>query len=173
MRKPQHPVEGEEEPGPSKSALKREMTARQELGEALLALSPAELAAMPIDSEDLLQAIAETRRIKSHSAARRHRQYIGKLMRRIDPTPIQAALDALHQQRRDAAQAFHELEALRDTLLRDGDTALGAVLDRFPHADRQQLRQLLRQGQREQQGNGASGAGRRLFRYLRELQEGA
>ena len=124
----------------------------------------------PIDDDDLLTAIAETHRIKSHSAARRHRQYIGKLMRRIDPEPIRAALEQMHQQRRDAAAAFHELEALRDTLLRDGDRALGSVLERFPGADRQQLRQLLRQAQREADQDSAPSASRRLFKYLRELQ---
>jgi ribosome-associated protein len=155
---------------PSKSALKREMSARQELGEALCALSPRELARIPIEDADLLEAIEETKRISHHSALRRHRQYIGKLMRRIDPEPLQAALDALHESRRDEAEAFHELEALRDRLLREGDGALGTVLERFPLADRQQLRQLLRDAQREIAAEKPPRTSRRLFRYLRELQ---
>ena len=161
------------ESGPSKSALKREMTARQELGEALCALSPTELARIPIDDDDLLTAIRDAARIKHHSALRRHRQYIGKLMRRIDPEPIQKALSVLHQEKRGDAQAFKGLENLRDSLIRDGDTALAAVIDSYPDADRQQLRQLVREAQREQKAGKPPAASRRLFRYLRELQKSA
>lgn len=156
---------------PSKSARKREMLARQALGEALVALSSRELAAMPLEDGPLLQAIQEARTMRSHSALRRHRQYIGKLMRQIDPAPLQAALDELHQRDRAQATAFHALEALRDALLRDGDAALGEVLERFPQADRQQLRQLTRQARHDAKQERNSGASRRLFRYLRELQE--
>lgn len=156
---------------PSKSALKREMTARQELGEALCQLSAAELASIPIEDPALLEAIIEAGRIHSNSASRRHRQFIGKLMRRIDPQPLEAALESLHQQRRDAAGRFHELEALRDLLLERGDEALGQVLERFAHADRQQLRQLTREARRSAGDTRGSAAARRLFRYLRELQE--
>ena len=156
---------------PSKSARKREMTARQELGEALCALSPRELQQIPIDSPELLEAIEESRRIRHHSALRRHRQYIGKLMRRIDPEPIQQALDALHQSRQDQARAFHALEDLREELITGDDRALTATIDRFPHADRQHLRQLVREAQREASAGKPPAASRRLFRYLRELAE--
>ncbi|WOJ98332.1 ribosome biogenesis factor YjgA [Congregibacter brevis] len=157
------------EEGPSKSARKREMTARQELGEALCALSPKELSRIPINDEDLLAAIEETSRIKHHSALRRHRQYIGKLMRRIDPEPLQKALDALYQSRLQETRAFQDLEVLRDSLVRDGDKALGQVLEKYPDADRQQLRQLIRDAQREAAAEKPPAASRRLFRYLREL----
>lgn len=154
---------------PSKSALKREMTARQALGEALCSLSTRELARMPIDDADLLEAIRESAQISHHSAQRRHRQYIGKLMRRIDPAPIRAALYALYGERREDAAAFRELEKLRDTLLARGDEALGDVLARFPTADRQHLRQLTREARREIEAERPPAASRRLFRYLREL----
>jgi ribosome-associated protein len=158
------------EEGPSKSARKREMTARQALGEALCALSDKELARIPIDDDDLLEAIRESTRIRHHSAQRRHRQYIGKLMRRIDPEPLQTALDALYESRQGDAKKFQQLEALRDQLLREGDNALPAVLELFPGAERQQLRQLIREGQRELAADKPPAASRRLFRYLRELQ---
>ncbi|WOJ94994.1 ribosome biogenesis factor YjgA [Congregibacter variabilis] len=156
--------------GPSKSARKREMTALQELGEALCALSPRELGKIPIDDEDLLAAIEESSRIKQNSAMRRHRQYIGKLMRRIDPEPLQQALDALYQSRTNDTQRFQQLEELRDKLIRDGDAALGKVINQHPGADRQQLRQLIREAQREAAAEKPPAASRRLFRYLRELQ---
>jgi ribosome-associated protein len=158
---------------PSKSARKREMTARQDLGEALCALSPKELASIPIEDPALLEAIEESRRIHSHSAARRHRQFIGKLMRRIDPQPLQQALDALHATRREDAAAFHAIEELRDRLIAEGDGALEAALDRFPQAERQTLRQFMRDARQHGDSPRGKTAARRLFRYLRELQDAA
>jgi len=158
---------------PSKSALKREMHARQPLGEALCELSPKELATIPIEDETLHEAIVTARTIQSNSALRRHRQYIGKLMRDIDPEPLQEALDALYQTRRDSAQQHHELEALRDRLIDDGDAALPAVLERFPDAERQALRQLMRSAQRDAREERNSGAARKLFRYLKTLRDQA
>jgi ribosome-associated protein len=154
---------------PSKSARKREMTARQELGVALCDLSPRELAKIPIEDEGLLTAIRESAGIRQNSAQRRHRQYIGKLMRRVDPQPLQQALDALYQSRRAQTQTFQELETLRDTLIAEGDKALTQILNRSPNADRQQLRQLVREAQREAKADKPPAASRRLFRYLREL----
>jgi len=160
-----------EETGPSKSALKRQMTALQKLGEALVDLSERELVRIPIDDAHLLEVIREARAIKSKSARRRHLQYLGKLMRSADAEPIQAALDDLHQRRRGEAKVFHELEAWRDTLLQEGDSAIQGFLQRFPQGDRQQLRQLLRQHKHEIATQKPQAARRKLFRYIRTLAE--
>jgi ribosome-associated protein len=156
---------------PSKSALKRQMTALQQLGESLVALSDKQLQKIPIADDDLKIAIAETKRITSNSARRRHMQYIGKLMRNIDPTPIAAAMDALHASRQANTDTFHELETLRDLILAEGDKGIQQVMERWPAAERQQLRQLLLQHQREQRKGKPPAASRKLFRYLRELQD--
>jgi len=76
---------------PSKSARKREYLALQKLGEELLALREADLLDIELE-EDLREAVLEARQIKSHGALRRQKQYIGKLMRQIDPEPVRAAL---------------------------------------------------------------------------------
>ena len=80
-----------DETKPSKSARKREYLARQKLGESLIPLQEPDLIAMDLD-EDLLEAVLEAKRIKKHGALRRQKQYIGKLMSRVDPEPIRAAL---------------------------------------------------------------------------------
>ena len=164
-----HYLEGDERP--SKSEMKRRMLALQELGEALVALSDKQLAQIPIDDDRLLQAIREVRRINSNSARRRHLQLIGKLMRDIDAEPIAAALQALHTRRRQRDDAFHQLEQLRETVLAKGAEGVEAVMARWPQADRQQLRQLVLQHQRETERGRPPAASRKLFRYLRELQE--
>ncbi|MFV0276015.1 MAG: ribosome biogenesis factor YjgA [Parahaliea sp.] len=156
---------------PSKSAVKRQMLALQALGERLTQLSDRELGKIPLSDARLTQAIVETRGINSNSARRRHLQFIGKLMRDVDPEPVQAALDNLHREQRASADRFHQLEQLRDELLAKGQEAIEPVLARWPQADRQQLRQLLLQHQREQERGKAPAAARKLFRYLRELQE--
>ena len=84
------------EPKPSKSARKREYIALQKLGEDLLTLKDTELETMPID-EELRDAVREARQMKAHGALRRQKQYIGKLMRHVDPEPIRAALERLRR----------------------------------------------------------------------------
>ena len=159
----------EQEHIPSKSARKREMTALQKMGEELVGLSERELARMPLENENLERAIQEARKIRSNSALRRQLQYIGKLMRRIDSTAIADALTELHQQHQATNDSFHQLENLRDELLAPQNTSVEAAMDSFSGADRQHLRQLLKQHRREEVAGKAGPTSRKLFRYLREL----
>lgn len=158
-----------EELPPSKSELKRQMTALQKLGETLVELSDKELARIPIDDERVREVIHQARGIRSHSARRRHLQLLGKLMRNIDPQPIEQALEELHQRRRGNAAAFHRQEEWRERLLREGDPAVQALLEEFPQGDRQLLRQLIRQHRKESETGKPPAASRKLFRYIREL----
>lgn len=159
------------EDAPSKSEMKRRMTALQELGETLTRLSDKQLARIPLNDPQLAQAISEVKAINSNSARRRHMQFIGKLMRNLDPAPIEAALDALYSEQRESADRFHQLEELRDDVLAQGLKGIEQVVSRWPMADRQHLRQLVLQHQRELARNKPPAASRKLFRYLRELQE--
>ncbi len=86
-----------EETKPSKSARKRAFLALQQLGEELITLRDNDLDTVPLD-EDLLEAILEARRIRKRGALRRQKQYIGKLMGRLDdPEPIRQALERLRR----------------------------------------------------------------------------
>lgn len=156
---------------PSKSARKRQMHRLQALGESLLNLSDRQLAHMPIEEQQLLSAIQECRQIRSNSARKRHLQFIGKLMRSIDTTPIEQALTTLHDSKQQSAFAFHRLEQLREDILAAGPDGAELAMARFPEADRQHLRQLVLQHQREIQRQKPPAASRKLFRYLKELQE--
>jgi ribosome-associated protein len=170
MAEPDDPATGDRQP--SKSEIKRRMLALQGLGESLVALSDRQLAAVPIGDERLLTAIREARQISAHGARRRHLQLIGKLMRGIDPEPVEEALRAISRGRQQRDDAFHELERLRDSVLAGGAAALEQLIERWPAADRQQLRQLALQHRREMRQGRPPAASRRLFRYLRELQTG-
>ncbi len=81
---------------PSKSARKREYLALQKLGEELISLKESDLASLPLD-ENLLEAVLEARQIKAHGAMRRQKQYIGKLMRHIDPEPLRIEMAKLRR----------------------------------------------------------------------------
>lgn len=81
---------------PSKSARKREYIALQKLGEELIALKPSELDSLPLD-ESLLEAVMEAKQMKAHGALRRQKQYIGKLMRHIDPEPLRIEMAKLRR----------------------------------------------------------------------------
>ena len=81
---------GEPRP-PSKSQRKSDAHAAQKLGQRLVAMREQDVAGLPL-GEALLDAIAEARRLTSRGALARQYQFIGKLMRDIDVTAIEAAL---------------------------------------------------------------------------------
>ncbi len=163
--------EGNEADGPSKSALKRRMLALQKLGETLVGLSERQLGNVQIIDDRLLEAVREARVMRSHSARRRHLQLIGKLMRDIDAEPIERALRAMDRQQQQETNAFHQLEQLRDDVLAAGLQGTELITGRWPQVDRQQLRQLILQHQRESKGGKPPAAKRKLFRLLKELED--
>lgn len=151
----------------SKSQLKREMHALQQLGEAIIAMTPAERARFPL-SDDMLAAVEETSRIRSHEGRRRHMQYVGKVMRREDLAAIQAVYNEIAQETLRRDHAFHRLEKWRDRLLDEGDPAVEAFIDEFPEVDRQALRQLIRNAHREREQGKPPTNARRLFKLIRD-----
>ncbi|WP_355660831.1 ribosome biogenesis factor YjgA [Halomonas salifodinae] len=151
----------------SKTQRKQEMHALQALGEKIIALSDAQRAKLPL-SDDMLAAVEETGRIRSREARRRHMQYVGKLMRKEDTEAIQAAFDEFEQEKLRRDHAFHRLERWRDRLIEEGDEAVEAFLADFPDADRQALRQLIRNAQRERDANKPPASSRKLFKLIRD-----
>lgn len=152
----------------SKSQLKREANAAQQLGQDLLTLSQADLDGMDLP-ESLLSALNEARRIKKHGALKRQFQYIGKLMRKIDIDPIREEYLRLTNHYRQDVKEFHKLEQWRDRLLAEGDKALEELLNEAASADRQHLRQLMRQAAKETKHNKPPKSAREIFKYLKTL----
>lgn len=158
----------EYEEGPSKTQIKREMQALQDMGKKILGLSADQQKQLPL-SDDMYAAIDEYRRIRSHEAQRRHLQYVGKVMRRQDVDAISEKL-ALFDTTSDAYnRQFHKLEHWRDRLVAEGDKALNELMAEKPDADRQSLRQLIRTAQKEQSQGKAPAAARKIFRKLRDI----
>lgn len=157
---------------PSRSANRREALDILALGEALAAMSQAQLARLPIP-ETLLPHIHDTQRMTSHGARKRQQAFLAKQMRREDDEVLDAIRDAMSKDgdagRRETA-LLHRVEILRDELLgQDGDAAMTTLLDVHLHADRQHLRQLVRNTLEERRRNKPPHAFRDLFRELRDL----
>lgn len=158
---------GDDDERPSKSQLKREMQALQALGEAIIAMTPAERARFPL-SDDMLAAVEETARVRSHEGRRRHMQYVGKVMRREDLGAIKAVYDEIEQETLRRDHAFHRLEAWRNRLLEEGDAAVEAFIVDYPDVDRQALRQLIRNARRERDKGKPPASARKLFKLIRD-----
>jgi len=157
--------------GDSRSQNRRDALEVLALCEQLVALTPAQLAKLPVP-EDLLPHIRETKRITSHIAHKRQLAFLAKQVRREDEATLDAIRDALDEKgeaSRREISAMHRVEAWRDRLLANGDVALAELLDAYPEADRQLLRQLVRNTLEERKRNKPPRAFRELFRELREL----
>ena len=157
----------------SKTDKKRLSHALQALGERLVALSDSQLNKLSLDEDELLDAVRLAKTINHHSGRRRQLQYIGKLMRTIDASKVGAALDNLTKESTEAKAREHLVETARDALLSRGDEALTEVLEIWPEADRQTIRNYARKAQSEKTRGTPPTHARKLFRYLRSLAEAA
>lgn len=153
----------------SKSEIKRDAEALKDLGAELVDLGKNALEKIPLD-DDLRAAVELAQRIKKEGR-RRQLQLIGKMLRARDPEPIQTALDKLNNRHNQQVALFHKLEQLRDRLIEEGDDVVPDILALYPHADRQQLRSLVRNAQKEKATNKPPKSARQIFQYLRELAE--
>ncbi len=134
----------------SRTDLKRESTELQKLGEDLLTLRVDLIERLDV-SEKLKDAVAEAKRITNFEGKRRQMQYIGKLMRRVDPAVLETMRAAMVEQNSGSAHdnlVLHLAETWRDRLLASED-AFGKWIARCPQTDSQQLRALIRQARKD------------------------
>lgn len=154
---------------PSKTRRKQAVHALQALGEELVELKEEQLAAIEMP-ERLRDAVTAARGISKHEARRRQLQYIGKIMRNVDPAPIRAALDVWRSQASRYTAAHRLAEAWRERLLND-DASLSAFLQEYPRADARHLLALMGAASRERESNRPPRGYRELFQALRALIE--
>lgn len=150
----------------SKSQMKRDMLALQELGEKLVALSAEQLAQLDLPVS-LADALSQAQSIKKHGAKKRQLQFIGKLMRDVDAEEIQNQLDKITRQSAESVNQLHKIETWRERLINDGDAALTEFLKAYPTVDRQQLRTLVRSAIQEREKNKPPKFFRKIFQFIR------
>lgn len=153
----------------SKSQLKREMHALQDLGKRMMDLGDDQLAILPI-SERLRLALVESRRIRQHEARRRHLQYVGKILRQEDdPEAIRRNVEAFDTGSEEHTRRHHLAERWRDQMMQEGnDSAITDFIAQCEVTDTQHLRNLVRNARRDIASGRNTGHSRKLFRYLRE-----
>jgi ribosome-associated protein len=164
-----HPSEFDEiDDRPSRSQLKRDMTALQQLGADLAALGDKVVreAGLPPEVEKALLLI---KTMTKHEARRRHMQYVGKLMRTFDTTHARELVEAAHLGHAVKTKAFQRIEDLRDRLVDGDDDLLQELFDSHPE-EGQRLRQLTLGARREKANEKPPKDTRALFRLLRDLE---
>jgi ribosome-associated protein len=152
---------------PSKTQLKAEADAQQALGVRLTELSKDKLLKLNLP-EEVFEAVLESRKITANGATRRHRQYLGRLMREIDTAPIVEQLARWDGKHTAENAYFHGLERWRDRLINDSN-AMSEFIELHPLTDSQQLRTLIRNAQKEIAANKPPKSSRELFKLLREI----
>jgi ribosome-associated protein len=153
---------------PSKSARKREASSLQELGVKLSALPDQEIKALDLP-DNLFAALRDLKRLPSHGAQVRQRQYIGKLMRNIDPEPVLAKLEERKRRHDSEIRYFQQIERWRDRLLSEPDTAVPLLLQEYPNTDHAALIKLLKKTELERVEQRSPAGARELFAFLRQL----
>jgi len=153
---------------PNKTQIKKDMAALFELGEEISELSLATITSFDLP-DNIHKAIVEVGGMPHKGARKRQLKYIAGQLHKIDVEPILERLARLKNQSAHAVREHHLVERWRDRLIAEGDDALAALLDDQPNADRQQLRQLVRNAQKELQAAKPPKSSRLLYRYLKTL----
>ena len=153
----------------SKTKLKAEADAQQAIGKKLIDLSKDKLIKLDLP-EALFDAVMEAKRLTANGAVRRQLQYLGRLMRDVDCAPIVEQLQAWEGKNVQENARFHIMERWRSRLIAE-PLALQEFLAKFPQADIQQLRTLIRNAQREEAAQKPPKSSREIFKLIRELSE--
>ena len=135
---------------PSRTELKRESSELQKIGEDLLTLRAGLMNGLALPDK-LRDAVADAKRISNFEGKRRQMQFIGKLMRQLDPDDLARVRAALAEQHRGSASdtlALHQAEQWRDALIAD-EGALEKWMETYRQSDSQQLRALIRQARKD------------------------
>jgi ribosome-associated protein len=152
---------------PSKTQRKKQMHELQALGERLVTLNAGQLDIIGLP-EGLRTAVAQAQGMGGRESRRRQLQYIGRLMREVDPEPILEKIAAWDGLSREHSARLHGIERWRERLL-DDEMALGEFLRERPGADSQRLRTLIRNARAERDASRPPKSSRELFRLLRDI----
>ena len=153
----------------SKTQLKKIAKDIEDFGYKLTLLTDEQIQGLNL-TDDIKEAIYEYKKIKSNNAKKRHRQYLGKLLRDIDLTLVNEDYQRIQNHSLIAKQAFHEIENWRDQLIHD-ESKLKEFIDIYPKTDIQKCRTLLKNAIKETQKGQTKKAQRLFFKYLREVIE--
>jgi len=153
---------------PNKTQLKKDIAVLFVLAEKMSALSTEQLNTLELP-ENIRNAVAEVPEPRHRGARKRSLKFIAGQLHKIDVAPILERLARIESKSAHATREHHIIERWRERLLNQGDDAMTALLDEYPDADRQELRQLVRNAQKETEQNKPPKSYRLLYRYLKSL----
>lgn len=155
---------------PNKTRIKRECDHLLDIGDEILKLKPEEIDSLELPT-DLEAAVQTALKIKSRSGLKRQRQYIGKLLRNIESDDLESRLRKIQHRHDTNTAQFKRLERWRDDLIENNKATLNEIIEQYPDIDRQHINQLIRRAHQEQKQSKAPASSRKLFKYLRELED--
>ncbi|WP_373017168.1 ribosome biogenesis factor YjgA [Thiomicrorhabdus sp.] len=161
----------EQEEFQSRTQIKKAAQAVTDLGEQIAAMTETEIKKLQLPSE-FEQAVLLLKTMDKGPAIKRQKLFLGKYLRQNEPliVEIKDKLAEIEARTKQQNAHFQQLEKWRDRLIAEGDEALGEFMDRYPQADRQQLRQWIRNAKKEQETNKPPKSARLMFKYLRGLE---
>lgn len=152
---------------PNKTQLKQQLAETSSLVLQLIDLSENEQLELKL-TDQIITSLKQARGMKADNARKRLLKHITKLLSKEDVELVKDYFAQQNAQQQKLNHAFHQLEKLRDRMIEEGDSVLQDFLNEHATADRQQLRQALRNAQKERDTGKPAGAGKKLFRLLRE-----
>ncbi len=155
---------------PNKTALKKEFQALQILATQLIQLPESKIKQFPL-SENTIDSIQQSAKITSKNALRRHIRYLAKQLAKEETDQIRVYFEKVADQQTRNSQFFHQLEYWRDRLINQDANVMDEIIKQYPKLDRQYLRSLVRQANKEQAQKQAPKSARKIFKYLREISE--
>ncbi len=153
---------------PNKTKIKREMKALHDLGRQLVEMPNSKFEKISL-SERMIEAVLLAKRLKK-AALQRQLRFIASIMTEEDTSTILAEIKMLSLPQERELEVFHQLEEWRDKLIAGDNDLMNELVNQFDDADRQHLRQLVRNANKELQNNKPPKASRLLFKYLKGLQ---
>ena len=153
---------------PNKTRIKKDMAVLFALSQELSELPSTQLKALELP-DIIHKALAEASGMPHKSARKRLLKFITGQLNKIDIEPYLEKLARMKSQSAHAVREHHIAERWRARLINDGNAALTELLNDHPHADRQQLRQLIRNAQKETELAKPPKSSRLLYRYLKIL----
>jgi len=153
---------------PNKTQIKKDMAVLFALSEEMSELSATQLKALELP-ENINKAVVEVSGMPHKGARKRLLKFITGQLNKIEVEPILEKLARMKNKSAHAVREHHIVERWRDRLIAEGNDALTELLNEHPHADRQQLRQLSRNAQKEAEAAKPPKSSRLLYRYLRDL----
>ena len=168
---PREVADWEQEEFKSRTEIKMAAKAVADLGEHLLDLPAKDFKALNLPTE-LLEALTLYKKMDKGPAIKRQKAFIGKLLRKNEPLIIQIKekLAEMDLKKKMQNMHFHRLENWRDRLIEEGDEALAELLESYPQVDRQQMRQWIRNAQKEAKEEKPPKSSREIFQYLKSLE---